>query len=76
MNRVLNVVNPGGHGGAGMRTWETFLQAWGDPIATEQYRTTEGPGDSRKIAGSAQGFDVLVAVGGDGTVGGRYIGEE
>ena len=67
--RVLYLVNPAGHGGAGLATWERFAAAWGEPIADDDVRVTEGPGHAREIASGATGYDVVAAVGGDGTVG-------
>jgi diacylglycerol kinase (ATP) len=67
--KALYIINPAGHGGSGMRTWEAFKGRWGDPIVDEDVRVTERPGHAREIAAKATGYDTLVAVGGDGTVG-------
>jgi diacylglycerol kinase (ATP) len=69
MAKVLYIVNPAGHGGSGPRTWTDFQAAWGEPIAADAVRVTQRPGHAREIAAHAVAFDVLVAVGGDGTVG-------
>jgi YegS/Rv2252/BmrU family lipid kinase len=69
MRKALYIINPAGHGGSGMRTWEKFKAHWRDPIADEDVRVTERPGHARDIAATATGYDTLVAVGGDGTVG-------
>ena len=69
MSKCLYIINPAGHGGKGTRAWETFKTLWPDPIASQHVVTTERPGHAREIAASAQGYDILAAVGGDGTVG-------
>ncbi|NNE19931.1 MAG: hypothetical protein HKN10_15780 [Myxococcales bacterium] len=69
MRKAFYIINPAGHGGSGMRTWEEFKALWRDPIADEDVRITERPGHAREIAAAANGYDTLVAVGGDGTVG-------
>lgn len=68
MRKALYIINPAGHGGSGMRTWEEFKAVWRDQIADEDVRVTERPGHGREIAAAATGYDTLVAVGGDGTV--------
>jgi diacylglycerol kinase (ATP) len=68
MGKVLYIINPAGHGGAGMETWAAFNEAWGEPIATGDSRVTEGPGHARALAADATGYAVIAAVGGDGTV--------
>jgi YegS/Rv2252/BmrU family lipid kinase len=68
-SRVLYLVNPAGHGGTGLATWERFKAAWGDPIAHDDVVVTQRPGEAREIAASCSGYSILSAVGGDGTVG-------
>ena len=69
MGNVLYIVNPAGHGGAGRAAWERFRELWGREIAPEDAVVTKRPGHAREIAATAEGFEILVAVGGDGTVG-------
>jgi YegS/Rv2252/BmrU family lipid kinase len=69
MRKILFVINPAGHGGAGIQVWEQFQSKWPDRIAAEDVHFTERQGHAREIAASAEGYDVLAAVGGDGTVG-------
>ena len=69
MDESLYIVNPAGHGGAGLKTWSAFQEAWGEPISADHVRVTEGPGHARELAAGTTGYEVIVAVGGDGTVG-------
>jgi YegS/Rv2252/BmrU family lipid kinase len=69
MTRILFIRNPAGFGGAGSAAWESFQAQWPDPIDTGDVRVTERPGHAREIAVAAEGYDILTAVGGDGTVG-------
>ena len=69
MSKTLYIINPAGHGGAGMEAWEQFRALWPGEIEAEDVITTERPGHALEIATSASGYDALVAVGGDGTVG-------
>lgn len=69
MAKVLYLINPAGRGGAGMRTWAEFKETWGEPIGADDVRVTERPGHAREIASCVPGYDILAAVGGDGTVG-------
>lgn len=69
MNDALYLVNPAGHGGSGIRTWEEFKAQWADPIDPEDVIVTERAGQAREISASRDDRQILVAVGGDGTVG-------
>ena len=69
MGKVLYVITPAGHGGAGSKTWETFRQSWFRPIAPDDIVVTQRPGHAREIAASASGYETIAAVGGDGTGG-------
>ena len=69
MSTTLYLINPTGHGGAGIRAWEAFKALWSDPVVPKDAIVTERPGHAREIAVSAEGYDVFAAVGGDGTVG-------
>ena len=68
MGKVLYIINPAGHGGTGMKTWVAFKEAWGEPIAPADARVTERPGHARALAAEATGYEIIAAVGGDGTV--------
>ncbi|MCK5547162.1 MAG: hypothetical protein KAI27_07295, partial [Rhodospirillaceae bacterium] len=67
--RILFIVNPAGFGGLSGDAWQEFLLNWPDKIAPENIAVTTGPGDARSIAAANSDYDLLVAVGGDGTVG-------
>jgi diacylglycerol kinase (ATP) len=69
MSKILYVINPAGHGGAGLKVWERFKPQWPDQIDPDDVRFTERQGHAREIATAAEGYDILAAVGGDGTVG-------
>ncbi|MCP4453899.1 MAG: diacylglycerol kinase family lipid kinase [Planctomycetes bacterium] len=69
MNKHLYIINPAGHGGKGNAAWDAFKTLWPDPINPERVMVTGRPGHAREIATAIQGYDVLVAVGGDGTIG-------
>ena len=69
MNRTLYVINPAGHGGAGIKAWEGFKSIFPDKIPAQDCVFTQRPGHAREIAFSADPHDTLVVVGGDGTVG-------
>ena len=68
MGRNLFIVNPGASGGQGEVAWNRFTDLWPDAIDPEDVRVTEGPGHAREIAASADGYEILTAVGGDGSV--------
>lgn len=67
MGNVLYIVNPAGHGGAGIAAWNRFQSLWPDPIDPDDVIVTKRAGQAREIAASRDDHDVLVAVGGDGT---------
>ena len=69
MDRCLYIINPAGHGGKGTAAWEAFKTLWPDPIDPEHVMVTNRAGHAREIATSVKGYDVLAAVGGDGTIG-------
>jgi YegS/Rv2252/BmrU family lipid kinase len=64
---VLYIVNPAGHGGAGITAWKQFQTLWPDPIDPEDVIVTERAGQAREIAAVRDDHEVLAAVGGDGT---------
>jgi len=67
MGNALYVINPAGHGGAGLAVWEKFKSLWSDPIDPGDVIVTEKPGQARGLAASSDDWETLVAVGGDGT---------
>jgi diacylglycerol kinase family enzyme len=69
MSSILYIINPAGHGGAGIKVWEKLQSKWPDQIDSKDVHFTERQGHAREIATSAEGYDILTAVGGDGTVG-------
>lgn len=64
MDRTLVICNPGAGGGNGAECLAERLHERNGIVLQE----TEGPGDARRIAREAAGFDRVVAAGGDGTV--------
>jgi YegS/Rv2252/BmrU family lipid kinase len=69
MRKTLYVINPAGRGGAGIKAWEEVQSKWSDQIDSQDVHVTERQGHAQEIAASAQGYDILTAIGGDGTVG-------
>ncbi len=69
MDRVLYIVNPASNGGAGIRVWQRYNRELAAPIPPQHIHFTEHASHARQLAGAAAGFDLIVAVGGDGTVG-------
>lgn len=69
MTRVLYVVNPAGHGGTGIKTWERVQSELSSTVDPKDVHFTARQGHARQIATAAEGYDVYAAVGGDGTVG-------
>lgn len=69
--KALIVFNPAAGNADGLRdTIDEATAIWQEYGWEIQQRPTEGPGDATKIASRAadEGFDVVVAAGGDGTV--------
>ena len=69
MSKTLYIINPAGHGGAGIKAWERFKSIYPDEIPAEDVLFTLRPGHAREIALSANRHETLAVVGGDGTVG-------
>lgn len=69
MSKILFIINPAGHGGAGLVAWEAFQTLWPGAVDPNDVRITGRAGHAREIAAASEGYDVLAAVGGDGTVG-------
>jgi len=68
MGKTLFIVNPGASGGQGEVAWNRFRNLWPDAIDPEDVRITNGPGHAGEMAASADGYDILATVGGDGSV--------
>ena len=66
---MLYIVNPVAYGGAGMEMWEEVRALWPDPIDSADVIVTERPGHAREIAAARGDYEILAAVGGDGTAG-------
>ena len=69
MGKKLFIINPAGFGGFTSDVWHEFLSLWGKDIPSDNIYVTTGPGDARKKAALCDNFDVIVAIGGDGTIG-------
>ena len=69
MSKILYIINPFGCGGAGIKVWEKAQSKWPELIDSQNSHITERQGHAREIATSAESYDILAAVGGDGTVG-------
>ncbi len=69
MSRVLYIINPAGHGGAGIKAWGEFQRLWPKQIDPSDIIISKRIGHAREIASCAKGHKILAAVGGDGTVG-------
>jgi diacylglycerol kinase family enzyme len=67
MGKNLFIVNPGASGGQGEIAWNRFREMWPDTIHPEDVRFTDGPGHATEIAASADGYDILTTIGGDGS---------
>jgi YegS/Rv2252/BmrU family lipid kinase len=68
MNKTLYIINPAGNGGAGIRVWDTFKNLWNQSIDEKDVIFTERPLHAVEIASSVKEYDIIAAVGGDGTV--------
>ncbi|MCP5367303.1 MAG: hypothetical protein H6906_07315 [Hyphomicrobiales bacterium] len=69
MGRTLFIINPAGNGGAGRRVWDTYRRGHGTGLDAGDVAFTRRPGHARALAAGAEGVDLIVAVGGDGTAG-------
>lgn len=69
MTRIAFLINPIAGGGKALRGWESLQAAIGGDISFESYRS-ERPGMAVELAERAalDGYDAVVAVGGDGTI--------
>jgi len=69
--RVFVVFNPASGRGRGARRLETYRRLLGEKLPEAVFGVTTRPGEERDLAerALADGFDLIVAVGGDGTWG-------
>jgi len=67
--RILYIVNRAALGGRGSDAWERFRAQWPDSLDEADVRMTDRPGHARQIAATAEGYEIIVAAGGDGTAG-------
>ena len=67
MGKILYVINPLAFGGKGLCGWERFRSAWSDQVAQKDVLVSAGPGHAREIATTCKGYEIIAAVGGDGT---------
>ena len=68
MSKILYIINPVGNGGAGVKVWHKFRDLWEEDINEKDIIFTERSLHGIDIASKAGGYDIIVAVGGDGTV--------
>lgn len=68
--KTLVIVNPRSGGGATERRWGALAATLGDAIGPFEHRFTRSLGDGTRIAREAlaEGFQLIVAMGGDGTI--------
>lgn len=71
LGRTLVIANPAAHSGRGAQGAEfvqRFLASYASATDGYELRLTAAPGDATDIAASADGFDSVVALGGDGVI--------
>ena len=70
VTRIACILNPNARDGLSLRQWERFEPALSEAGFDVDLRRTEGPGHAMDIAQELVGEDheIVVAVGGDGTV--------
>ncbi len=75
--RALLIVNPVAGQGWGVRLAERLRRSLARREINASTRITQGPGDARRWAAAAgpHGFDLIFAIGGDGTVGEVVAGQ-
>lgn len=64
--KILYVVNPTAGRGRAHKTWERLTRRY--PDIADHVRVTNAPGEAECFAAAADGYDAVVAVGGDGTL--------
>lgn len=71
LGRTLLIANPAAHSGkgaAGAEFAQRFLGSYSSATRGYEVRLTAGPGDAVGIAAAADGFDTVLALGGDGVI--------
>jgi YegS/Rv2252/BmrU family lipid kinase len=68
MSKILYIINPVGNGGAGVKVWHKFRDLCGENINEKDIIFTKRPLHGVDIASNVEGYSIIVAVGGDGTV--------
>ena len=71
LGRTLLIANPAAHSGkgaAGAQFAERFLGSYASVTDGYVIRLTGGPGEAEGMAADADGFDTVVALGGDGVI--------
>ena len=68
--KTVVIANPRSGGGATERRWGEFAAVLGDTLGSFEHRFTRDVGDGTRLSREAlaEGFDLVVAMGGDGTV--------
>ena len=71
MKRHFVIYNPAAGRGRGAKRWSRYRRLLDESLDSPVFSRTQGPGDERRLAAKAvdEGFEVIVAVGGDGTLG-------
>lgn len=69
MGAIRFIINPAGHGGTGLYTWEKFKALWPEKVDPKDAIVTDRPNQAEDIVAASSGSDTFAAVGGDGTVG-------
>ncbi|MDJ1121030.1 diacylglycerol kinase family lipid kinase [Olsenella sp. YH-ols2217] len=71
LGRTLVIANPVSQSGKGREAAEfvdRFLQSFSNATTAYKMVMTSGPGDATGIAAKAQGYDTVIAIGGDGII--------
>lgn len=71
LGRTLVIANPAAHSGKGAGAAdfvERFLESYDNATSGFKVIRTKKPGDARKQAAKASGFDTVIALGGDGVI--------
>lgn len=73
LGRLLVIANPAAHSGDGAEAAafaERFLRSYSSATSGFELKLTHAPGDARRMASaaSAEGFDTVAALGGDGVI--------
>lgn len=71
LGRTLVIANPAAHSGKGAGAAdfvERFLQSYGNATSGFKVVRTGRPGDARRHASKAAGYDTVIALGGDGVI--------